>query len=759
MTVYQSTNLAGADINFGLFGSNFQGSQFQVNVQWGDGAVTNHYGGTSSNSTPIPFNPPMVHTYPAVGSYQMIVTATNPQNNSYAVDTVNVSVQQCSSYIYTLVGIDCNNDGSNETTISQGVPIIITSNTNQYTDTTSANMTNISGAVPGNYTVSIDSFWLNQNGYLVESVSGGGTFTVFSTTTTYTVQFTLICDTNATVEYQCLSGYVFCDSNGNGIMDGSESAAANAPVNVQVAGQNYTATANQYGFYSLTWEGPINYPAVVSVNQSWMIQNGYTGGSLYTTIQTSCANPNPFINFPINCAPTNQGCVSGFVWCDANGDGDFDSNEIPLIGAPVMLQGAGVNMTVYSDSTGFYVYCGNTLNTSVVIGSVNPNWLATHGYTIANNYYTMVFMPSLNLQPVGLGVNCGGTPNTCADLWTTVTPWIGYYQNTTNYIHLYFGNYGPGAPGNYTVTFTFPAGVTPIASSINIPGYTISGNTITWNLNSNMTTFTMDDVIYFNVPGGLSSGTAHYFVSTIAPTGTVTDCNTTNNTGTLLQLVGNSYDPNDKTVDLETGIDYTVQDELTYTIRFQNTGTAPAQNIYIIDTLSANLDWTTISVIESSHTMHMVNQGSGVIRFEFPQIWLLDSTANEPLSHGHVVFRIKENAGNSNGSEIYNTGYIYFDWNPAIVTNTTYNINGSLGIEEVENDFRIYPNPATDEITVATNSNINKIQLIDMSGKIVLSKNTSGETVQLNIGSLQAGIYLIQAETQNGIVTERIIKR
>ena len=108
--------------------------------------------------------------------------------------------------------------------------------------------------------------------------------------------------------------------------------------------------------------------------------------------------------------------------------------------------------------------------------------------------------------------------------------------------------------------------------------------------------FSNYDVITFNVPGGLLSGTAHYFTSTIAPT-SGTDCSTVNNAGSLLQLVGNSYDPNDKVVarpdaaiqffgDETQFIDAMTQEALTYTIRFENTGTASAINVTTIENLN-----------------------------------------------------------------------------------------------------------------------------------------------------------------------------
>jgi uncharacterized repeat protein (TIGR01451 family) len=278
-------------------------------------------------------------------------------------------------------------------------------------------------------------------------------------------------------------------------------------------------------------------------------------------------------------------------------------------------------------------------------------------------------------------------------------------------------------------------------------------------LSSANTSFTFDDIIYFNTPSGIPSGTAHYFTSSITPTGSVSDCCTANNAGSLLQLVGNSYDPNDKSVDREESMDPSVQDELTYTIRFQNTGTAPAQDVFIIDTLSANLDWTTIEVIEATHTMHMIDLGGGVIRFDFPQIWLADSTTNEPMSHGHVVFKIKELVTNTEGSQIYNTGHIYFDWNPAIVTNTTYNVNATLGINEIEYQVLVYPNPVGDLLTIQGNANIISVELVSISGQLIETYTPEAIVTSINTANLSTGIYLLQIRTENGLSTKKILKK
>lgn len=749
---------SGADIDLVINGSNFQPSQFQFIINWGDGTTTNHVGGVSIEGLPVSINPQVTHTYSAPGGQVIVVQVINPQNNTSATYTLQVTVSQCMAYIYGLASVDCDNNGSAEFQITQGLPLVFTSGNNQFSDTTFNSTVQISGMTPGTYSVSVDPAWLNANGYIATVTPS--TITVTGPTTTYTTQIILICQTIP--DMQCISGTVFCDENGNGQYDaGTEMVIPNAPVTVQAGGTTYATTSNQNGTYSITYNAPNQTPAAVSISPNWLSINGYgTSNYIFTTITTDCTQNNPPMNFALNCGTVpNQGCVSGFVWCDANGDGDFDTNELPLAGAPINLQGAMNNVTVYSDSTGFFIYCGTMLYQSTVVGTISQNWLNAHGYSITNPYYTMIFMPSLNTQPVGFGVNCGGTPNTCADLWTTVTPWIGYYQNQTNLIKLNFGNYGPGAPGNYTVTLTFPVGVTPVTSSIDVPGYIISGNTITWNLTSNQSSFYQTDVIYFSVPSGISSGTQHIYTSTIAPTGSVSDCGTSNNSGTLLQIVGNSYDPNDKSVDLSEIIDPSQQDELTYTIRFQNTGTAPAQDVFIIDTLSSNLDWSTLAVIETSHAMHVIDLGNGVMRFDFPQIWLPDSTSNEPLSHGHVVFKIKEMASNSIGSEIYNTAHIYFDWNPAIITNTTYNINSSLGISEENNNFILYPNPTSDLIHVKAVEKIEKVVLYNLNGMVIANEKANAETHTLDLSNLSNGVYLLLVETQNGVSSKQVIKQ
>jgi uncharacterized repeat protein (TIGR01451 family) len=273
-------------------------------------------------------------------------------------------------------------------------------------------------------------------------------------------------------------------------------------------------------------------------------------------------------------------------------------------------------------------------------------------------------------------------------------------------------------------------------------------------LNSAAASFSNNDIITFNVPGGIVNGAQHYFTSNIAATGNFQDCNAQNNNGSLLQIVGNSYDPNDKNVDrgiayqsgmmaLATDIDVNLTDALTYTVRFQNTGTAPAQNIFILDTMDSNLDLSTFEVIQTSHPMVVVDLGNGIKRFEFNGIWLADSASNEPASHGYLIYKISENVGNAIGSEITNTAHIYFDWNPAIVTNTTYNVNVLVwGIDENETEMgRVYPNPTQSNLNIDLNGGF-AFSLYDLQGRTLDSQNATDQAT-IDLKGLNSGSYLL----------------
>jgi uncharacterized repeat protein (TIGR01451 family) len=578
----------------------------------------------------------------------------------------------------------------------------------------------------------------------------------------------------------CTGGYVFCDGNNNGVYESGEYFLSNAPITVTNLenGSFITVTTNTAGYYSADLLGFSGDSLTVSISPNYLANMGYTtsfpvidvigldcqsgGSQMLNSIPIQCGNFNPFPYL----------CYSGYIYCDANGNGIQNVGEAPLMGAPITLGWTTPNsasVTVYSDSSGYFHYCGSIYGvTSVAMATVSSSWLTNNTYSMpnANNVFTIVGSMTYITQPLSIPVYCAGNVTPCSDLWTTVTPWIGYFQGQNATIRLNWGNYGPGSTP-YTLTLTWPANVTLITWSILNPNYVINGNSITWTINSTQTSFT--DHLSFTLPSGLINGEQHMFTSTITSSNG-TECYEGNNNGGLLQIVGNAYDPNDKTVFKksfyetygtafqESTIDCFMDDELEYTIRFQNTGTAPAQNIFIIDTLDAELDWSTFQLLHSTHGIDVVNLGNGILRFEFNNIWLPDSSASQELSQGHFTFRIRENIGNVPFSEITNTAYIYFDWNEAIITNTTYNINEWIEFVGEENAFRVeaFPNPMQNEFTLKVQGKFN-YEIHDLTGR-KLTEGMGVNQTTINTESLATGTYLLSVYVNGAKQTGKVLK-
>ena len=79
---------------------------------------------------------------------------------------------------------------------------------------------------------------------------------------------------------------------------------------------------------------------------------------------------------------------------------------------------------------------------------------------------------------------------------------------------------------------------------------------------------------------------------------------------------------------------------------------------------------------------------------------------------------------------------------------------------QVIGNFTIYPNPATDEVFINLTEQANyDIRLIDVSGKVIQQLKTfhNQNFVELDVGELETGIYLIELKQANHITTKKLI--
>lgn len=202
----------------------------------------------------------------------------------------------------------------------------------------------------------------------------------------------------------------------------------------------------------------------------------------------------------------------------------------------------------------------------------------------------------------------------------------------------------------------------------------INGDTLIWNY----TSINNDSLSYANrvfVGVSLQAQIGDFVYLTASMNG-APDVDSTNNSQIMIGPVINGYDPNDKSVyPIGECTPHFVEEgqKFTYTIRFQNTGNAEAVNIHIDDTLSPFLDPNSVRVIASSHDMYTELLGSNLLRFKFDSIMLIDSLSSPEGSKGYVIFEVDHIAQVFDETYIDNQVGIYFDFNPAVITNTVYN--------------------------------------------------------------------------------------
>ncbi len=76
-----------------------------------------------------------------------------------------------------------------------------------------------------------------------------------------------------------------------------------------------------------------------------------------------------------------------------------------------------------------------------------------------------------------------------------------------------------------------------------------------------------------------------------------------------------------------------------------------------------------------------------------------------------------------------------------------------------KNNFAVSPNPASDVVNITNNatSTITSIQLTDMNGRTV--KEVKGKVDQINISELNAGVYFLKINSNQGTGSSKIIKK
>ncbi len=496
-----------------------------------------------------------------------------------------------------------------------------------------------------------------------------------------------------------------------------------------------------------------------------VIQNAQPG-QIYILMVTNFSNQAGQISIiQSNIGQTNSGAIdcSGLrlkAFLDTNNNGSQDNGEsnFPLGQFHYEKNDNGIVHNITAPSGTYAIYDSNATNSYDVSFSVDAAY--TTMYTVAPSAYS-------NLSVViGSGLITYNFPVTVVqsynDLAVTIVPLNAPRPGFTYQNKIVYTNLGNQNVTSGTLTFIKNASVTITANSQS--GTTPNANGFTYNF-TNLAPFEMRTItVTMQIPTIPTVNAGQILTNSASIVPLDGDLVPENNSNAVSQIVINAYDPNDKMESHGERIlhaTFTSNDYLYYTIRFENTGTASAINVRINDILDSQLDETTVRMVDASHSYQLDRVGNN-LTWRFDNIQLPVSVANTTIGKGYVIFKVKPRPGYAVGDIIPNTAAIYFDFNPAIITNTFLTqFVATLGVNQFENqDFVFYPNPTSDVVTVSltnTENSITSIKVYDILGKTILTTKVENVSSQIiDLSDVNSGMYFIEVTTDSNL---KVVKK
>lgn len=443
--------------------------------------------------------------------------------------------------------------------------------------------------------------------------------------------------------------------------------------------------------------------------------------------------------------------ISGNIRYDENGNGCETSD-------------LAINNFIINTNNGLANYSTSANNGSYILNVLED----TYDVEVLNipHYYTVFpLTPRINFS----GFNntqeldfCLASTQTVNDLNITILPLTDARPGFDSMYKIVINNIGTENVNQAVINLVFDNRMQEFVTA-NPAATSSTSNQLNFRISdlqpfeTEIITFTMNTF----APPVLVGGEIINFTATINPN--IDDYTPVDNFFNLAQIVVNSFDPNDKRVLQGNEIFIEQADEyLTYIIRFQNTGSASASTVKVVDQLDENLDWSTLMPLTSSHNYSMSLTDRSQLQFTFSDIGLPNEAANEENSHGFVAYKIKPIAGLEVGDIITGSSSIYFDYNLPVITNTVRTeIVSSLRTDTVgkTNNTIIFPNPVDNllNIQVTEGIDIETIQIFNLQGRELITYNHNINMI--DVQSLSSGIYLIIINTNRGENKYRLIKK
>lgn len=545
-----------------------------------------------------------------------------------------------------------------------------------------------------------------------------------------------------------VQGCVFLDFDQNCIFDPLETTNGFSQFSVLVQPGNVTVPVNAAGYYAATL--PLGtYTATLTLQAPawWLANFGVLSCGATDTLQISTSSPILISNRNFGVM-ANYHLLRGSIYVDTIANCVMDSTEPRVPMGYVLLSSP---------------YSGAVVNSDGFFQLLVPLNVSASGNLQYFPFFPVdsIACPASGLIPISVsgsipnnldGLNFGLTySDSCPKLSThTFQGWSRPCFPSKTMVNV--RNYTPFPAQNVSVNIFLDSlqTLTNVAvDGVNSAFSIISPNEIVVNLGTlgafSLKTIVVNHEISCNATWGDTVRVGAF--ANYSPANCV---DSTYSFSETFRTVTYSWDPNNKETNWPLGENIDANDELFYTINFQNTGNDTAFTITLVDTLPAGLDPLTLIPLGASHPYTVSMLGNNIFKFVFANILLPDSNVNEPESHGFVNFSVKQLPGNLPGTIIQNKAAIYFDFNAPVITNYTYNIIPlPVKLEEIQSSdglVNVFPNPFNSVTRFSfspelANSKL-EISIMDLTGRLVhRATNISGNYYDFSAGQLAPQMY------------------
>jgi hypothetical protein len=236
------------------------------------------------------------------------------------------------------------------------------------------------------------------------------------------------------------------------------------------------------------------------------------------------------------------------------------------------------------------------------------------------------------------------------------------------------------------------------------------------------------------------------------------DENPEDNTFVFNQTVVGAYDPNDITClegdKIET---QHIGKDLHYLIRFENTGNYSAENIIVtMDIDDKKYDLKSLNILSTSHNSQARITKDNRLEIFFEKINLQEK------EEGNILLSIKTLESLQKGDSVMSKADIYFDYNFPIITNEAITSFEELLVtvdQKLKETLSIHPNPVQDKLILDSKNKIKSIELYDTTGKLIKTSVINDFKSTQNLSSLKSGVYILKAQTNKGVIIQKLIKQ